>query len=175
VPEGFRETMAKWGVWTYRVALFEREGDGRFRVPEHYPSDAVATFNSHDLPSFKGWLAGHDLRVKRQLGLDPGEADDARARAQQLLRAILGERARSFASDEFAAVAAFLGATPCKLVAIALEDVLGQIEQINIPGTVQQHPNWRRKLTVPLEDLAAHDGLRRVAQAFADSGRNFKT
>ncbi|MEI9805792.1 MAG: 4-alpha-glucanotransferase [Pseudolabrys sp.] len=72
VPEGFRETLARWGLWTYRVMLFEREGDGRFRPPESYPANAVATFNTHDLPSFRGWISGHDLVVKHSIGVDPG-------------------------------------------------------------------------------------------------------
>jgi 4-alpha-glucanotransferase len=174
VPEGFRETLAKWGLWTYRVMLFEREGDGRFRPPEAYPAEALATFGTHDLPSFKGWLASHDLKVKCGLGIDPGENDDARAWAQQMLLAILNERAAGYACDELAAVARFLGATPSKLVVIALEDVLDEIEQINIPGTVDQHPNWRRKLKLPLEQLTAHKPLHRVAEAFAQTGRGYK-
>lgn len=174
VPEGFRDMMAKWGLWSYRVMLFEREGDGRFRPPEAYPADALATFNTHDLPSFRGWLASHDLKVKRGLGIDPGESDEARAWAQQMLRTVLGERAPNYANDELAAVASFLGATPSKLVVVAFEDVLGEIEQVNIPGTVDQHPNWRRKLKVALEHLPAHENLPPVAGAFAQTGRSTK-
>jgi 4-alpha-glucanotransferase len=173
VPEGFRDTMAKWGLWSYRVMLFERDGDGRFRPPETYPPDALATFNTHDLPSFKGWLASHDLKVKRALGIDPGETDEARGWAQQMLRTILTERASGYANDALAAVASFLGATPSKLVVIALDDVLGEIEQINIPGTLHEHPNWRRKLKTPLEQLPAHEALSRVAEALAQAGRSF--
>ena len=172
VPEGFREVLARWGLWTYRVMLFEREGDGRFRPPESYPAGAVATFNTHDLPTFRGWLEGYDLRVKRDIGLDPGESDEARAWAQQMLRAILAERASAYAADDIAAVASFLGATPSRLVVIALDDVLGVRDQINIPGTVDQHPNWRRKLPVALEELERHDGFERLARVFAECGRN---
>ena len=163
VPENFRETLARWGLWGYRVMLFEREGDGRFRPPEAYPAEALATFNTHDLPSFRGWLEGHDLRVKRAIGFDPGESDEQRARTRRSLRASLAQRAPDYAPDDIAAVAAFLGVTPSLLVVIALDDILGVREQINIPGTVDQHPNWRRKLPVPVEDLEGHDGLRRVA------------
>lgn len=174
VPEGFRDTTAKWGIWTYRVMLFERESDGRFRPPEHYPPDALATFNTHDLPSLKGWLSAHDLEVKRRLGIDPGETEESRAHAQEQLRAILTERASAHAPDDPAAIAAFLGATPSMLAVIAIDDVIGEIEQINVPGTTDEHPNWRRRLKVPLEDLPAHGGLRRVAAAFAQAGRGPK-
>ena len=71
-------------------------------------------------------------------------------------------------------MAAFLAVTPSRLAVIALDDILGVRDQINIPGTVAQHPNWRRKLPVAIEDLAGHDGLARVAQAFAQAGRGFK-
>ena len=174
VPEGFRETLARWGLWAYRVMLFERDRDGRFRPPEAYPADALATFNTHDLPSFHGWLNSHDLGLKRAIGVDPGESDDARNWAKQMLAAALDERASGFAANEIAAVAALLAATPSHIVAIALDDVVGAIDQINIPGTVDQHPNWRRRLPVLLEDLDRCENLRRVGDAFAQAGRGFR-
>jgi 4-alpha-glucanotransferase len=172
VPEGFRETMAKWGLWTYRVMLFEREGDGRFRPPDRYPAEALATFNTHDMPSFRGWMQGHDLQVKRALGLATGESDDARGWALAKLRDLLAERAPDYSPDDFAGVAFVLGTTPCRLVSIALDDLLGEIEQINIPGTVNEHPNWRRRLSVSLEALADHVQFKRVGEALARAGRS---
>jgi 4-alpha-glucanotransferase len=204
VPEGFRDTLARWGVWRYLVMLFEREHDGRFRPPEWYPAEALATFNTHDLPSLRGWLEAHDLRTKRGIGLDPGESDDARAWAQQCLRQILGERAGDHrpslipaqadhppplvpakagiqsasrnggAANELAAIAAYLAQTRSRLVAIALDDIMGEREQINIPGTVDEHPNWRRKLPLALEDLEGYEPFRRVAEVLAKSGRSWR-
>jgi 4-alpha-glucanotransferase len=204
VPEGFRDTLARWGVWRYLVMLFEREHDGRFRPPEWYPAEALATFNTHDLPSLRGWLEAHDLRTKRGIGLDPGESDDARAWAQQCLRQILGERAGDHrpslipaqadhppplvpakagiqsasrnggAANELAAIAAYLAQTRSRLVAIALDDIMGEREQINIPGTVDEHPNWRRKLPLGLEDLEGYEPFRRVAEVLAKSGRSWR-
>ena len=172
VPEGFRDTMAKWGLWTYRVMLFEREGDdAHFKAPEAYPAEALATFNTHDLPSFRGWLDGHDLHTKRGLGLDPGESDDGRRWAQQKLHEILAQRGQGYPPDDLAAVATCLGAAPSRLVAIALDDIAGAVEQLNIPGTMGEHPNWRRKLPVALEELAGHEGFARVGGAFAKTGR----
>jgi len=175
VPDGFRETLARWGLWTFRVMLFERQHDGSFRQPEAYPPEAVATFNTHDLPSFRGWLQDYDLRMKRAIGLDPGESDEARAAARQALIAILAARVPDFAPDEFSAVAAFLASTPSRLVTVSLEDVLGVTDQVNIPGTTTQHPNWARKLPVLLEELGQHQSWRTVAQAFAQSGRSINT
>lgn len=171
VPEGFRETMARWGLWTYRVMLFEREGDGRFRPPEAYPVEALATFNTHDLPTLRGWLAGHDLHTKRGLGLDPGETDDARASARQCLEMTLKQQNLPLDGDWIVAIAFFLARTPSRLVAIALDDIVGALDQINIPGTFDEHPNWCRRLPVALEDLDRNETLAAVADAFARSGR----
>ena len=136
VPEHFRETLARWGLWGYRVMLFERDHEGRFLPPERYPAEALATFNTHDMASFRGWMEGHDLRVKRAIGFEAGESDEQRARSREALRAALTQAAPSYAPDDIAAVAAFLAATPSRLVVIAFDDILDVREQINIPGTV---------------------------------------
>ena len=171
VPGGFRETLSHWGLWSYRVMLFERDHEGRFLPPDAYPADAVATFNTHDLPTHRGWLAGHDLRVKHGIGVDPGETDGSREWAQRKFREALQDRAPDFDTNDFAAVAAFLAGTPARLVCVSLDDILGVIDQINIPGTVVQYPNWRRKLPVALEDMEGVEELCRVTEAFARTGR----
>lgn len=168
VPEGFRDALARRGLWSYQVMLFEREHGGEFRHPSHYRTDALTTFNTHDLPTFAGWMAGHDLRTKRALNIDPGESDDARAHSRQML----AEAVRMTGGGEgFGGAAAFLAQTPARLVMVALEDILGVEDQVNIPGTIDEHPNWRRRLPVAVEDLTRHDGLKTVAAVFAQAGR----
>jgi 4-alpha-glucanotransferase len=171
VPEGFREVLTRYGIWTYRVMMFERDGSGSFRHPETYPENAVAAFNTHDMPTLRGWLAGHDLRVKRGLGLDPGETDGQRRHSWDKLRWLIGERAGEWRDDELAAVMALLAATPSRLVVVAIEDVLGIADQPNVPGTVYEHPNWRRRLPVSVEELAENAELRKIAGIFTKAGR----
>jgi 4-alpha-glucanotransferase len=115
-------------------------------------------------------MESSDLALKRGLGIDPGESDDARAQSRQMLRHLLNERADG--NDDFAAVAYVLGQTPCRLVMTSIEDILGIAEQVNIPGTIDEHPNWRRKISVPLEALEESTGLRSVAAAFKAAGRD---
>ncbi len=171
VPDGFRDTMMKWGLWTYRVLLFERRQDGEFAAPQTYPEQALATFNTHDLPTFRGWITGHDLRTKNDIGIDPGENAETRTWWQGSLRRLLSEFGGGRSSEDCAAVAAVLGATPSKLAMVGLDDVLGVLDQANIPGTVAEHPNWRRKLPTNLEELARDETLAAVADAFAQAGR----
>jgi 4-alpha-glucanotransferase len=170
VPEGFRETVADWGLWSYLVVLFEREGDGSFRPPSRYPEKAIATMTTHDLPTFAGWMSGHDLAVKRSIGVDPGETDDDRDRSRTALRHALEHF--EGAPDSYERVAAFLANTPTRLVSISIEDVLDLKDQINIPGTVNEHPNWRRRLPVDLEQIGSDQRLRRIAEIFSRAGRS---
>jgi 4-alpha-glucanotransferase len=169
VPEGFRDVLADWGLWSYQVMMFEREGDGRFRPPEAYVRNALVSFNTHDLPTFAGWSSDHDLAVKRQLDIDPGESDDDRARARAALRSAVGSPDNT--EPDFSAVAAYLARTPSRLLVVAMEDVLGILDQPNIPGTVQEHPNWRRRLPVALEDIAQHQGLAALANIMTAADR----
>jgi 4-alpha-glucanotransferase len=170
VPEGFRETIGDWGLWSYLVMLFERHGDGSFKMPGAYQRNALATFNTHDLPTFAGWLAEHDIRVKRALGLDPGETEDGRRSTVTHLRAALAAQGRE--ALDFPAIAAYLAATPSRLVAIAMEDALGVLDQPNVPGTIDEHPNWRRRLPVALEDLSGDPRLLALADVMTKAGRD---
>jgi len=170
VPEGFRDTVARYGLWSYRVMLFEREPDGAFRAPDHYPANALATFNTHDLPTLRGWMSGHDLAVKRAIGVDPGESDAERDAARRALRQALALHAQG--GDDLAAVARYLGRSPARLVMVALEDIAGMADQVNVPGTVTAHPNWRRRLPLTLGEIAATEDFHRVAAAFAQTGRS---
>jgi 4-alpha-glucanotransferase len=151
VPEGFREEMADWGIWSYKVMLFQRDDHGRFRGIAEYPPNALITFNTHDLSSYAGWRSFSDLKLKRSLGIDPGESDDARWHALGMLDEVL--RHHAIHGNDLYSVASFLSRTKSRLMAIALEDLLGVIDQPNIPGTVDEHPNWRQRLPVALEAI----------------------
>lgn len=166
VPEGFIDTLSTWGIWAYLVMMFEREWDGRFRAPDRYPEKALATFNTHDLPTFTGWIGGHDLRLKRSIGVDPGESEEDRERSRHELRV-----ATQSDGGRFAPIAEYLARTPSRMVCIGIEDVLEMQDQVNIPGTVSEHPNWRRRLPVNVEDLAGDHRLAAVAAALARAGR----
>jgi 4-alpha-glucanotransferase len=153
VPEGFREQMADWGIWSYQVMMFERDDRGAFRDVDHYSANALVTFNTHDLSTYAGWRCFSDLALKRSLGIDPGESDEARWHALAMLTDVL--RHHAIEDHDLYAVAGFLARTKSRLLAISLEDLLGVIDQPNIPGTVDEHPNWRRRLPLSMDEMAA--------------------
>jgi 4-alpha-glucanotransferase len=153
VPEGFRDQIADWGIWSYLVMMFERDDAGAFRHIDHYLTNALVTFNTHDLSTYAGWRSFSDLKLKRSLGIDPGESDDARWHALAMLDDVL--RHHGIGNHDIYSVANFLARTRSRLLAISLEDLLGLVDQPNIPGTINEHPNWRRRLPVSLEHIAS--------------------
>jgi 4-alpha-glucanotransferase len=163
VPEGFRARMADWGIWSYLVMMFEREDHGPFRGVDHYAANALVTINTHDLSTYAGWRSFSDLKLKRSLGMDPGESDDARWHALTMLDDVL--RHHAIDSHDLYSVLQFLARTKSRMLAVSLEDLLGLIDQPNIPGTVDEHPNWRRRLPVSIEHIASAvdiDALKRA-------------
>ncbi|MGL3107444.1 4-alpha-glucanotransferase [Bradyrhizobium sp. BR 1432] len=152
VPEGFRETMQDFGIWSYLVMMFERDDAGHFRNVDHYRPNALVTLNTHDLSTYAGWRSFSDLKMKLSLGIDPGESEQARWDALGRLDEIL--RQNGINTNDLYSVLAFLSRTPSRLLAVSLEDLLGVIDQPNIPGTIDEHPNWRQRLPVILDKIA---------------------
>lgn len=168
VPEGFREKLAEAGVAGMRVLQFERSDGQGFFPPSYYSEDALAMTTTHDLPTMAGWWSGADIALKasiggQQFGETPENDDAARASERsELWRAFeaagVADGAEPSPTETVAAIDAavrFLGETPSKLVLLPLEDALGETEQPNLPGTLDEHPNWRRRLKRPAPDLIA--------------------
>jgi 4-alpha-glucanotransferase len=171
VPQRIRRELGKSGVFSYRVFYFERDGNGHFLPPEAYPARAMATATTHDLPTLTGFWQGHDLALKQTLNLYP-EASLAETDAGER------ERDRRFLLEDLKhqgvlpdaaacepgagdacprelrwAVLEYLARSESALVEVRLEEIIGAPEQQNLPGTRTEHPNWRIKLPLSLEQM----------------------
>jgi 4-alpha-glucanotransferase len=145
--------------------MFERHDHGAFRGLDFYLPDALVTFNTHDLATYAGWRTSFDLNLKRSIGMDPGESDDARRHALTMLGEVL--RFHGIDREDFYAVVKFLAGTRSRLLALELEDLLQLVDQPNIPGTVNEHPNWRRRLPVPIDGILAAIDREALSDAIA--------
>ena len=163
VPDGFRERLADWAVWSYRVMIFERGEGGRFNAADSYPAHALVTFGTHDLPTFAGWRGAHDIALKQSLHIDPGESFASREHAVGLLGRALDEH--GCGTHDFDGVLAYLAQTPSRLLGVAIEDLLGVMDQANVPGTIHEYPNWRRKLPLPIDLWDGHIDTGRLETA----------
>jgi 4-alpha-glucanotransferase len=72
-----------------------------------------------------------------------------------------------FPDEGCVAVHALLAKAASRLVAVQVEDLVGMREQANVPGTVDEHPNWRRKLPIELDAIPKTDLFRDITQALA--------
>ena len=131
--------------------------------PDRWAEQAVATISTHDLPTAPGFLRGEHVRARAELGLlDDVPAEQARAAAERAeLVALLVTEGLLDSPDapEDAIVVAMhrmLGRSRCRLALVAPYDLVGEVRQPNLPGTVDEYPNWRLPLGASLEDLR-HD------------------
>jgi 4-alpha-glucanotransferase len=184
VPEGFRDTMRSANVLSYRIFVFERRQDGSFVPPSEYPALAAASAATHDIATLKGYWLGGDINWRRRLRLYPdmhaeeAEAAERRRDRRLLLEALVGEgllaaeRVGDFLSESGEpaysaelgdAILVYLARSRARLMLVQLEEVLGESEQANLPGTTDAHPNWRRHLSRTLEEIIDGGALRRMA------------
>jgi (1->4)-alpha-D-glucan 1-alpha-D-glucosylmutase len=183
VPDAVRAAMAEYGILAYRPMYFERAAGGEFKPPAEYMRDAAVVITTHDLPTLRGYWLGDDLATRSVLGLFPGtelraRQYEERERARWLLLAALeregllpGGSAPALAATQsmddalVRAVHAFVARAPSKILMIQLEDLLGQVEQVNLPGTTdERHPNWRRKLPANVEDWTKDERVRALLE-----------
>lgn len=175
VPEGLRERLNAKRILSTRLLYFERDDDGAFRPAHSYPELAQVAIGTHDLPTLPGYWREHDIAIRAALHLLPAQDGEStlrrdRARARAALLTLLREMgllSRDPADDSnigiqelVDAAYRFLAISPGRFLVAQLDDVLGIKEQANLPGTVDEHPNWRRKLPMPWQELAKSPRLR---------------
>jgi 4-alpha-glucanotransferase len=183
VPDGLRESLAERGLLSYRVLQFERhwQGDGSFKHPDEYPAQALGTAVTHDMPTIAEYWSGEDIERRAELGLFPEpqlrDAEAARREPERRglleLLAAIGQAPAS--RDDIAAVTASLhaavGMTRAMLAVVQLDDIAGEVHPINIPGTYRAYPNWRRKVSLPVEALANDPRWTTLAATMRAAGR----
>jgi 4-alpha-glucanotransferase len=167
VPPGFSARLNRAGILGMRILWFERDG-ARFLPPDEWRRDATAMTSTHDLPTVAGWWRGADIATKARLGLFDKPRGAAAARQErdrdraELWRALkAGGVARGQkpapreSNDAVDAALRFVARTPSRLALIPLEDLVGEPAQPNLPGTVDEHPNWRRRQKADAAKLLA--------------------
>jgi 4-alpha-glucanotransferase len=186
VPPGLRDRLAEAGLLGCAVVQFEKEHH-RFRPTREYRPATLASFGTHDTPTLRGWWSGWDIDRRHDITNGLGGNDAAARAADHEARAAERRGLARLLQDEGLAPEGFDPAAPpaelddgvaaalhrllaragSVLVAVQLDDALGRVEQQNLPGTIDEHPNWRRRYAVAVDALAAHAGLRAIAAIFS--------
>ena len=181
-----RETLARFGILSYRLFYFEKHKDGRFRHPNEYPRQALVSSTTHDLPTLEGFWTGADIEARRAAGIldaatyEAQKADRKKEKQKvldvlfqvNLLAPGLPRSAAEYpdlTGELHNAVVGFLALTPSQLLAINQEDLTKEAAQQNLPGTTWQYPNWARKMRFSLEELRTNP----EAQSYTAMFRNW--
>ena len=173
VPDEMRRAMPEYGLYHYKVLLFEKDG-GRFRRPDEFVRRALGTVATHDMPTICGYWECRDIDLRRRLSLYPSvEAQDGVMREREHDRVALLNALREqglqpaapatpgepFTPELATALHVYLARSKAILVALQIEDLLGMADPVNVPGTHEEYPNWQRKLTADIEDIATGRGM----------------
>jgi 4-alpha-glucanotransferase len=157
VPAGFRDRLDAEGVLGMQVLWFERD-HRLFVEPRRWSAKAMATTSTHDLATVAGWWAGRDIDWRAKLDLF-GEGNEAAERSErdedrrflwgalEYAKLVTGAPPAVGTPEPVVdAAIAFVSRTPAPLAMLPVEDLLGLVESPNLPGTTDEHPNWRRRL-----------------------------
>jgi 4-alpha-glucanotransferase len=175
VPPEVPPALERWGVLSSKVLFFERDRRGRLKPPRRYPKLALATANTHDLPTIGAFWRELDIDMRLNVGAIPTKraamkARHERAAAREALAIALIEEGlwplgEGLATDVAlrAAVHAFLRRTPSWMVGIALDDLAGELEPVNLPGvSPDRWPSWTRRMAMPIEEMTQSADVRRA-------------
>ncbi|MDQ6699392.1 MAG: 4-alpha-glucanotransferase, partial [Acidobacteriota bacterium] len=183
-----RETLARFGILSYRLFYFERKGDGDFKRSGEYPPQSLVSSTTHDLPTLAGFWLHTDIEARRAAGLLE-EADYRsqvanRVRDKQKMLDVLFEegllpatfprsakQVPEMTGDLHNAVIGFLASTPSRLLVVNQEDLTKETHQQNLPGTTSEYPNWSRKMKFTLEELGTEPEAVGSVRMFRDWGR----
>ncbi|QTH64381.1 4-alpha-glucanotransferase [Psychrosphaera ytuae] len=170
VPDDIVGKLQENGIHSYKVFFFEQAEDGGYYSPMHYKEQAMATLTTHDMPTLIGYWHCKDLELGQEIGLYQGEelmqslyADRVKSK-QAILDSLHGHNS---IPEHIGRDANFVGMTQdlnygmqihmakgsSALLSLQIEDWLQMDMPVNIPGTSEEYPNWRRKLSVDLEDI----------------------
>lgn len=187
IGENVRETLARFRMLSYRLFYFERNyPDPSFAPPANYPEAALCSVTTHDLPTLYGYWCERDLHVRRRLGVYDDEDEwrktvETRNRDKALILSALksaGVLPGDYPSDPAMipqmtpqlclAIYRYLADTPCKLVLVNLCDVIGALDQQNLPGTSEGYPSWMRKMPVGIEEIMTDRRVSELAAALRE-------
>ncbi|MDP8079557.1 4-alpha-glucanotransferase [Phocoenobacter skyensis] len=175
VPEGMLDALAQKGILAYNIFYFEFDWYGSRHLHE-YPYHAMTTLSTHDLPTVKGYWQHYDFELGEKFGVYPNleilqKLQHDRTYAKQRIREAVEnsgqplERGDGYLSQQFThQLQSYVANTNSALFGTQPEDWLNMLEPVNIPGTSNEYPNWRRKLSKTTEEIFADENIRMLLQ-----------
>ncbi|HET7428273.1 MAG TPA: 4-alpha-glucanotransferase [Gaiellales bacterium] len=172
VPSEVRRAMRRHGVLRSFVLELELGPDGD--PFDRVPADALVGMNTHDMPTFAGFWEGEDIDRRVALGLETRAEAASERRERTAVRRALGralrKRGRAGRTLEQALDGSLgeLASSPGRLMVVNVEDLWGEREPQNVPGTSVEAGNWTRRAARRPSQFDRAPGVRaRLAQVEA--------
>lgn len=179
VPQEIIALLRDGGIYSWKVLYFEQGNIDQYRSPKAWPRQSIASATTHDLPTLRGFWNAGDLLLGERLGLYPDKLvldklyQDRIRQKQALLNALhqygclpksTGKKASLMKMTPTLnrGLQRFIADSSSALLGLQLEDWLDMEKPVNVPGTNEQYPNWRRKLTMTLEAMFADQRINRL-------------
>lgn len=192
IPQELRDALKKYGMYSYKLFFGERAYDGGFIAPQDYEPQAMAAVTTHDMPTLYGWWKNLDLTLGEKFGIYTSitaarlaaERRTAKQRMLDSLHGLLsaGPEVPRFADDIPEMTPALVKAIEvhmcrgsCALYSAQLEDFIGVEKPVNIPGTFREYPNWRRKLTMNLDEIFSRSEIIELTDAMTAARESAST
>ena len=162
VDPAIQDLLRNRGLLSTRLLWFEDDS------PHNWPRQAMAAITTHDLPTVAGVWTGVDLADQKAAGVTVAHNgdEDFRHRLRVAARCDDGAPVDHVVLESYRRLAE----SPCMVVTAALDDLLGAEHRPNVPGTIDEHPNWRIPLPLPIDDLTAHHLASSVAEVLGARG-----
>ncbi|MTI13928.1 4-alpha-glucanotransferase [Sansalvadorimonas verongulae] len=174
VPEEIESSLPPAHCYSTKVLMFSNMGE-QFKSPEDYKKRALTCISNHDIPTLKAWWQCDDLDLRQQLGIyDSGKTlteKKARHKEKIALLKTLGDidewpwgvdpndiTTLGYSRDLMEKIHYYLAKTASRIVTVQLEDLLEMTTPVNVPGTSDEYPNWKRKLSRTLSDIFEDQG-----------------
>ncbi|HLF39960.1 MAG TPA: 4-alpha-glucanotransferase, partial [Acidimicrobiia bacterium] len=157
VEDYMRDELAARDILSYRLLWFEP------RPPSEFPEKSLAAVTTHDLPTIAGVWSGKDLDEQHELGLEPNVEGTAAIRHR--LAGWAGVSDEAPVEQVVEGTYALLAEAPSMILTATLDDAALVEDRPNIPGTVEERPNWSLALPVTLEELEECPTAAAIARA----------
>ncbi|MBA2324145.1 MAG: 4-alpha-glucanotransferase, partial [Pseudonocardiales bacterium] len=177
------DALARRDMLGCAVAWFTRDEETPGQpllAPSKWAARAAASLSTHDLPTAAGFLCGEHVRARAELGLltdvaaEQMTADRERGEWLALLRTHQFLPANDDPANEpddhhiIVAMHRLLASTPSRLALISPYDIVAETRQPNLPGTIDEYPNWRMPLPATFEQLRTDPRVREITALFRD-------
>ena len=163
--------MNERNIYSYSVLQYEKNDQDAIKPVEELQQQALVCFGTHDTPTLAGFMQERDIDWWYDLGwIDAKQASSIRNRRMKELRHLFAMVGKSRATTDQSfhqlrrSVYGALARSAAAMVSVQMDDIFGEVEAQNIPGTIDEHPNWKRRCAVPVESLAEDDNFNEVEE-----------